>query len=166
MSNSTVGIDARLTEWGLWKRTYLIGLGNEESGGHTIESQVIEGVIFGDGCKGGGRKKGSDNSVQFKDNDEAEQVEYCLKLMMMSHRQHAATLMALYMFEWTTLKIAQSTNTTRYYVTKNTTEAKLMLQGLLMTCSTAARRTARPQYAKRSQDYDDSNDEDFELEPD
>jgi len=91
----------------------LTGLGNSSS---TIESQIMSQEIFGDGNKRGGKKKESINGVNFKENESAEQVEYCMKILISTHRQQAGILTAAFLMLWSTHKIHIETGISRYKI--------------------------------------------------
>ena len=122
-------LEQKLNEWGHWKRNYLVGLGNST---HTIEAQLESQEIFGDGCKRGGRKKGADNNVQFIENKESEQLEYCIKVLMMTNREESHVLIALYVFQWSVNKIATETDESRYMIRQLASQGRTLLRGLLM----------------------------------
>jgi len=129
-------MEERLSEWGQWKRNYLVGLGNSSN---TIESQIESQEIFGDGNKRGGRKKGQENNVRFIENERAEHLNHCINILMLTHRIEASALVATYIFRWTVNNISKEMSTSRYKIRQQLKDGKSVLSSLLVNVGTIKR---------------------------
>jgi DNA-directed RNA polymerase specialized sigma24 family protein len=129
MSNSDLNIDACLKNWGYWKRNYITGLDYPDK---TLIDKIRKKEILGDGCKGGGGIEENKNKVFFKDNEEAQKIDTCYKLLSTIHKQEMAVLAAAYVYDWKTNKISKEIGTSRYNVNQLLKRGKILLEGTLI----------------------------------
>lgn len=118
----------KLTDWGDWRRTFIQGLDYRKEG---IEEQIQSGVIFGDGCKNGGKDMSLINGIYFSENQQAQAVEKCFRILLPLHRQEMALLLAYYSYGWALRKIAKDVKISRYKTAVLMMRGETLIEGLI-----------------------------------